>query len=102
MATTALPTVALDGKHLSLETIRDIAEDGAPVRVSDEARARVAAARRLVDEKFGIGDAIYGVTTGFGRLANIPVDPKDAAQLQLNLVRSHAAGTEIGRASCRE
>jgi len=93
MATTALPTVALDGKHLSLETIRDIAEDGAPVRVSDEARARVAAARRLVDEKFGIGDAIYGVTTGFGRLANIPVDPKDAAQLQLNLVRSHAAGT---------
>jgi histidine ammonia-lyase len=93
MATTALPTVALDGKHLALDAIRAIAEDGALVRVTDEARARVAAARRLVDEKFGIGDAIYGVTTGFGRLATIPVEPKDAAQLQLNLVRSHAAGT---------
>jgi histidine ammonia-lyase len=93
MATTALPTISLDGKHLSLEVIRSIAQDGALVRVTDEARARVAAARRLVDEKFGMGDAIYGVTTGFGRLANVPVDPKDAAQLQLNLVRSHAAGT---------
>ncbi len=93
MTTTALPTVDLDGKHLSLESIRAIAEDAAQVRVTGDARARVGAARRLVDEKFGIGDAIYGVTTGFGRLANIPVEPKDAAQLQLNLVRSHAAGT---------
>jgi|SRR5579884_573831 len=93
MTTTALPTVDLDGKHLSLESIRAVAEDSAAVHVTNEARARVAAARRLVDEKFGLGDAIYGVTTGFGRLANIPVAPEDAAQLQLNLVRSHAAGT---------
>ncbi len=93
MTTTAVPTIDLDGKHLSLEAIRGIAEDGALVRVTQPARERVAAARRLVDEKFGNGDAIYGVTTGFGRLANITVEPKDAAQLQLNLVRSHAAGT---------
>ena len=93
MTTAAPPTIDLDGKHLSLEAIRAIAHDGALVRVTAEARRRVSAARRLVDEKFGIGDAIYGVTTGFGRLAHIPVEPKDAAQLQLNLVRSHAAGT---------
>ncbi|HEV3153494.1 MAG TPA: histidine ammonia-lyase [Candidatus Baltobacteraceae bacterium] len=93
MATTALPTIDLDGKQLSLEAIRHIAEDGAQVRITADARARVAAARRLVDERFGLGDAIYGVTTGFGRLANVKIDPKDAAQLQLNLVRSHAAGT---------
>src|SRR5581483_7840552 len=93
MTATALPGVDLDGKHLTLEAIRDVAEDGASVRVTADARARVAAARRLVDEKFGNGDAIYGVTTGFGRLANVPVEPKDATQLQLNLVRSHAAGT---------
>ncbi len=80
MTTTALPTVDLNGKQLSLESIRAIAEEGATVRVTNEARGRVAAARRLVDEKFGIGDAIYGVTTGFGRLANVPVEPKDAAQ----------------------
>ncbi len=93
MTIAALPTIDLDGRRLSLEAIRDIAEEGAPVRITSDARARVASARRLVDEKFGIGDAIYGVTTGFGRLANVQIDPKDAAQLQLNLVRSHAAGT---------
>lgn len=91
--TTTAAAVDLDGRHLSLEDIRAIAEDRVPVRVTAQARARVAAARRLVDEKFGIGDAIYGVTTGFGRLANIRVEPQDAALLQLNLVRSHAAGT---------
>ncbi len=93
MATTAAVPIELDGKHLSLEAIRAIAHDGAPVSITAGARKRVAAARRLVDEKFGNGDAIYGVTTGFGRLANIRVEAHDAAQLQLNLVRSHAAGT---------
>ena len=53
----------------------------------------MAAARRLVEEKFAQGEAIYGVTTGFGRLANVSIAPSDAEQLQLNLVRSHAAGT---------
>ncbi|MBV8530305.1 MAG: histidine ammonia-lyase, partial [Candidatus Eremiobacteraeota bacterium] len=43
--------------------------------------------------RFASGEAIYGVTTGFGRLANISVDPTDAVALQVNLVRSHAAGT---------
>ena len=93
MTTTAVPSIDLDGKHLTLEAIHAIAVDGAQARITGDARKRVAAARRLVDEKFGNGDAIYGVTTGFGRLANIQIEPKDAAQLQLNLVRSHAAGT---------
>src|SRR5437868_8524460 len=93
MATTTRPSVDLDGRHLPLEAIAAIAEGGAEVRVTEEARKRVRAARRVVDEKFGNGDAIYGVTTGFGRLANVSVAPEDAAVLQLNLVRSHAAGT---------
>lgn len=93
MTTTALPAVDLDGRNLSLEQIRAIAEDGAQAHVTEAARVRVRAARRVVDEKFGNGDAIYGITTGFGRLANVTVAPEDAAALQLNLVRSHAAGT---------
>ncbi|HZY98425.1 MAG TPA: histidine ammonia-lyase [Candidatus Baltobacteraceae bacterium] len=84
--------VELDGRHLTLEAVEAVA-DGSPVRLSDAARVRVERAREFVDERFASGEAIYGVTTGFGRLANVPVDPKDAAQLQLNLVRSHAAGT---------
>ncbi len=84
--------VELDGRHLTLEALGAVA-DGARAVVTDRARERVVRARTFVEERFAGGEAIYGVTTGFGRLANVPVDPKDAAQLQLNLVRSHAAGT---------
>lgn len=84
--------VELDGRHLTLESIEAVA-GGAPVQIAPAARERVALAREFVESRFAEGEPIYGVTTGFGRLANIPVDPTDAVALQLNLVRSHAAGT---------
>ncbi len=84
--------VELDGHHLTLEAVEAVA-DGSPVSLADAARTRVERARDFVDERFASGEVIYGVTTGFGRLANVLVDPKDAALLQLNLVRSHASGT---------
>lgn len=87
-----MSSVELDGHHLTLESIEAIAE-GAQVRISPAARKRVEQAREFVDRRFADGEAIYGVTTGFGRLASIPVDPADAVALQINLVRSHAAGT---------
>jgi histidine ammonia-lyase len=92
MSQTLSKPIELDGRHLSLEAIEAVA-DGAPVAVTTDARERVARARAFVDERFAGGQAIYGVTTGFGRLANVQIDPADAASLQLNLVRSHAAGT---------
>jgi histidine ammonia-lyase len=87
-----IPTVELDGRHLTLENVEAIAS-GAQITIGEQARARVEKARKFVDDRFADGHMIYGVTTGFGRLANVQIDPKDAAQLQLNLVRSHAAGT---------
>jgi histidine ammonia-lyase len=93
--TTSVPVpadVELDGRRLSLESIEAVA-DGAAVRIAPSARERVVRARTFVDERFADGDPIYGVTTGFGRLANVQIDPADAAMLQLNLVRSHASGT---------
>ena len=85
------PAVELDGRHLALESIEAIA-GGASVTISSAARERVAKARAFVESRFADGDAIYGVTTGFGRLANVQIDPADAAALQLNLVRSHSSG----------
>ncbi len=87
-----MKSVELDGRHLTLESIEAVA-DGAAVEIAPAARERVARARDFVENRFAGGDAIYGVTTGFGRLASIPVDPTDAVALQVNLVRSHAAGT---------
>ena len=82
----------LDGHHLTLETIEAVAT-GAQVRIGAAARKRVARARDFVDARFASGETIYGVTTGLGRLASVSVDPADAVALQINLVRSHAAGT---------
>ncbi len=85
-------TVQLDGRSLTLEAIEAVAA-GESVGITPAAQKRVAAARDFVEREFARGEAIYGVTTGFGRLANITVDPADAVALQVNLVRSHAAGT---------
>jgi histidine ammonia-lyase len=92
MTAVSSPPIELDGHHLSLESSEAVA-NGAPVAIAPAAARRVAAARQFVEERFAQGDAIYGVTTGFGRLANVRVDPADAGRLQLNLVRSHASGT---------
>jgi len=83
----------LDGRALSLETIEDIAVRGARVAIAPAARERVAAAREAVERQFRLGAIIYGVTTGFGRMANVVIDRDDTALLQLNLVRSHSSGT---------
>jgi histidine ammonia-lyase len=83
----------LDGRHITLETIEDIAIRNARVAIAPAARERVAAARASVERQYALGAIIYGVTTGFGRMANVVIDREDTATLQLNLVRSHASGT---------
>jgi histidine ammonia-lyase len=50
------------------------------------------ASRRFVQDRVSSGEPVYGVTTGFGRLAEVVVEPEERSDLQHNLVRSHAAG----------
>jgi histidine ammonia-lyase len=88
-----MQSIELDGRTLALETIEAIAARGAAVSVSAEARERVAAARACVERQFQSGAIIYGVTTGFGRMANVVIDRADLDVLQQNLVRSHSSGT---------
>ena len=84
--------IVLDGARLTLSDLLAIADDRAPVGLAPEAKARVAAARAIVDAKAG-GDApVYGVNTGFGNFAETRIDTGDLAALQVNLLRSHAAG----------
>ena len=89
----AATPLAIDGRHLTLEAIEDVALRKMPVAVTGEARRAVERARESVDRQYALGSAIYGVTTGFGRMANVLIAPSDTEQLQENLVRSHAAGT---------
>jgi histidine ammonia-lyase len=86
-----MTSVALTGAALSLADWRAIAY-GAPVELADGALAAVAASAATVAEIVRRGEAVYGINTGFGRLAHIRVDTNDLATLQRNLVLSHAAG----------
>jgi histidine ammonia-lyase len=87
--------ILLDGSHLTLADLLAIADDRAPVALAPEARARVAAARRIVDQAAAGDTAVYGVNTGFGSFAETRIDKGDLAALQLNLLRSHAAGVDV-------
>jgi len=86
--------ILLDGSTLTLANLLAIADDRAEVALSSAARARVAASRAVVDAKAAGDAAVYGVNTGFGNFAETRIDKSDLAALQLNLLRSHAAGVD--------
>jgi histidine ammonia-lyase len=56
------------------------------------ARGSLVASRRLVEQAIASGQTIYGINTGFGKLANVRIAPEKLDRLQVNLIRSHAAG----------
>ena len=83
----------LDGRSLSLEDVRSVAlGPETKVGLSQEAAARMADSRGLIERLVSSGEPVYGVTTGFGRLADVTISPEDRTTLQHNLVRSHALG----------
>ncbi|MBV9822787.1 MAG: aromatic amino acid lyase, partial [Actinobacteria bacterium] len=81
-----------------------VARDGAPVELSEESLAAIAASRAVVEALAGDVEPHYGISTGFGALATKHIPPDRRTQLQRSLVRSHAAGsgpeveTEVTRA----
>ena len=77
----------------SLEELEAVARGAAPVPLDAADRERIAAGRAVVETALEAGTAVYGVTTGFGQLESVRIAPADAAQLQVNLVRSHAVGS---------
>jgi len=87
-ATTA---VELDGRTLTPDAVAAVAA-GAGVRIGRAARARNAAARSALESLVAAGEPVYGVTTGVGALHDRRVAPARAAEHQVGLLRSHAAG----------
>lgn len=82
----------LTGADLSPATFYEAVQQKRPVRLAATARRRMAASRDVV-RRAAAGEApVYGVNTGFGKLADQRIPPADIAQLQVNLLRSHAAG----------
>jgi histidine ammonia-lyase len=86
--------ILLDGTSLSLDQVLAIADAGAEVGLATAAAARVDAARALVDRYAAGDEAVYGINTGFGALAETAIPHDALGALQLNLLRSHAAGVD--------
>ncbi len=89
----------LVGEPLTLEDVVAVAR-GAHVAFPDPSRERVRAARAVIESAVADGRTIYGVTTGFGALADTRIDPDQAGELQRGIVLSHA--TAVGRPLSRE
>ena len=66
---------------------------GATPKLDTEAQGVIAASAEAVGRILAKGDPVYGINTGFGKLANVRIDDADLAILQRNIVLSHAAGT---------
>ncbi len=85
-------TVALDGNSLSIGDVFAVAVRRETVALAPAAKERMARTRRVVEDAAASGEAVYGVTTGFGKLSDVAIDPARLGELQINLVRSHASG----------
>jgi histidine ammonia-lyase len=84
--------VIIDGQSLSLEDLVAIADGGAGVALSPGAAGRVRAARAVVERHAEGTHPVYGINTGFGALAETTIPHDALGALQVNLLRSHAAG----------
>ncbi len=87
--------IELGGAPVTLADVEAAARGGAPVRLGEGARARMAASRAVVTRALAGERAIYGVNTGFGPLKDRAISGEQVRDLQMNLLRSHAAG--VGR-----
>lgn len=77
---------------VSIDTLRFIYRDGAAARLEDACRAAVERASAKVIAAANGADPVYGVNTGFGKLAQKRIAPEDTARLQRNLILSHSSG----------
>ena len=84
--------VRIDGDHLTMADVRRVAMDRAPVAIDPAVGPHLATTRAIVDGMVARNEAVYGVTTGFGKLSDVVIPPGRLAELQLSLIRSHAAG----------
>jgi histidine ammonia-lyase len=84
--------IELNGTSLKLEDVERVARGGVPVRLAASAVPRVEASRAVVERAVAEGRVVYGITTGFGALSEVVIPPDRIRELQVNLIRSHAAG----------
>jgi histidine ammonia-lyase len=84
--------IHIDGERLTLGDLYRIVFHGAEAEIPPAARDRMNASRAVIERLVEADTAVYGVNTGFGKMASTRISRDEIRQLQLNLVRSHACG----------
>ena len=82
----------IDGDTLSVDEAYAVAVERLRVGLAPKARERMLRTRAVVDDIVSRNEVVYGVTTGFGKLSEVAIPHEKLAELQVNLVRSHASG----------
>lgn len=87
-----VPALVVTGDPLSIDDVVDVARGRRGAALDAGVAARMAPTREVVERAVAENRVMYGITTGFGALANTRIAPGDLAAMQLALIRSHAAG----------
>ncbi|HEX4998110.1 MAG TPA: histidine ammonia-lyase [Terriglobia bacterium] len=82
----------IDGQTLTIDDVHQVAAARRRVVLAPEAAERMSRSRQVIEAIVREGRAVYGVSTGFGKLADVHIGSDQITPLQHNLVRSHAAG----------
>ncbi len=85
--------IYIDGNSLSIEDVIAVADNGEKAGIADSAMEQIRKSKRSLMKILESGKPVYGVNTGFGSLLNVNVEKNNTVQLQINLIRSHSAGT---------
>jgi histidine ammonia-lyase len=84
--------IQIDGEHLDFAQLYRVVFEGAQVELAAQARERMLASRAVIERLIASDQAVYGVNTGFGKMASVRISREQIGELQVNLVRSHSCG----------
>lgn len=87
-----MPTIRLGEPNLPLATLVQLSRPGCKAALAPAAQKRVRASRTVVEDAVATGRTMYGINTGFGKLAGVRIADDQLATLQTNLLLSHATG----------
>ncbi len=96
--------IIIDGESLSLQDVAAVARNNVQVELSEEAKAKINKARKVIEDACASNKVVYGVNTGFGEFADVIIAPDRLQELQKRLILSDAVGigqpfdTEVVRA----
>lgn len=87
------PGIIVDGEHLTLEQVAEIARHHRNVTLSPSTRATMEKSEKAIQKIVEKDEPVYGINTGFGPLRNKKISKEQVGELQVNLIRSHSVGT---------